>query len=130
MCASVYTAAIVNAFQSRPSLPFATGDNRLVVFSDLNPSPITSLPTALNFATTGMYVGNITANTTYAISNISPGESVQVIMTSTGAFTPTFTGVLFPGKIQPGAMVANQMDVYTFINTGAQILGALLQNFG
>ena len=125
-----FTAAIVNAFQSRPSLPFATGDNRLVVFSDLNPSPITSLPTALNFATTGMYVGNITANTTYGISNISPGESVQVIMTSTGAFTPTFTGVLFPGKVKPGAMVANQIDVYTFINTGTQILGALLQNFG
>ena len=124
-----FTAAIVNAFQSRPSLPFVQGDNRLVVFSDLNPTPITNLPTALNFATTGMYVGNITANTTYGISNISPGEAVQVVMTSTGAFTPTFTGVIFAGGFRPGAMVNGQTDVYTFINTGSQILGAILQSF-
>jgi hypothetical protein len=77
-----------------------------------------------------MYVGNITANTTYAVSNIDPGQSVQVVMTSTGAFTPTFTNVTFAGGIIPGTLSNGQTVTFIFVNTGTNIIGSIQIPYG
>ena len=129
----VWSLTFVPLYNSLPYMPlddYANIDNRLATRGYVQYTlgqPSNTLPTILDFGGVNQYSGNLTANTTFTIVNIT--QPVQVIITSTGGFTPTFTGVKFAGGFRPSAMVNGQTDVYTFINTGTAILGAILQSF-
>jgi hypothetical protein len=67
---------------------------------------------------------------TVTFSNFSEGQTVNVLVASTGsAYTITWTGVKWPNGFPPtSSQTAGRYDFYTFTKIGGMIFGTYIQD--
>jgi hypothetical protein len=101
--------------------------------ADKPPSSVVLTPTtgavALDWAASTIFTHAISGDSTFTISNQVAGETIAISLTSSGAFTPTFTGVLWAAGTAPGAMASSDIWVVTLIYDGANTLGLFQESF-
>jgi hypothetical protein len=111
----------------------AAGDKLDFINPPKAPSTAALTPTtgavALDWTAATVFTHAISGNSTFTISNQVAGESIGIVLTSSGAFTPTFTGVLWAGGIAPGAMASSDVWSVTLIYDGTNTLGVFQEGF-
>lgn len=74
----------------------------------------------------------LTGNCTFTMPTATAGKSFTMFLnTGTGNFTATFSGVRWADSATPTATIlANKVDIYSFISDGAYWYGSFSQNYG
>lgn len=113
----------VFAMSGAPGLP-AVG-----VTAGVKPS-VAVTGTAIDCNLGDAFYATLAANTTFTFSNFSDGQTIVVAVTNTASnYTVTWTGVTFPGGIQPVQTVGAHTDVWTFCKINSVIYGTAIQNY-
>ena len=61
--------------------------------------------------------------------SVSAAANLTIVMTQTGSFTATFTGVKWGGGVAPTITTgASKIDVVSFISDGTNWYGGIVQN--
>jgi hypothetical protein len=122
-----------------------TGTN-LIVF---NQNPTLSNPTVTNYTESVVSIGNsgtsktisltsgtfqtvtLTGNCTFTMPTATAGKSfILKVMSGTGGFAATFTGVRWSGGTAPTiTTTASRYDLVSFVADGSAWSGSILQNF-
>jgi len=85
--------------------------------------------TEIDWAVAGTRYKVLGASDTFTFANAADGQIVNVAITNTGAFVPTFPGsIVWAGGSAP-TPTAGKTDFYTFIKIGSTVYGAARLNF-
>jgi len=80
-------------------------------------------------ATSAVQTCSLSTNCTFAMPTASASDFV-LILTQTGSFTATFTGVRWPGNAAPTITTgANKIDIIRFVSNGTNWYGQITQNY-
>ena len=72
----------------------------------------------------------LNGNCTFTTPTAAAGASLTLILTQSGTFTASFTGVLWSGGTAPTiTATANKVDVLVFVSNGTSWFGTAAQNF-
>lgn len=72
-----------------------------------------------------IFTKTISANTTFTFSNMPVSQWITVLITNTGSYTVTWTGVTWSGGIAPIQTTGAKTDMWAFIKIGSIIYGAI-----
>lgn len=96
-------------------------------------SPASVAMAALNidWSAGNLFSKTLAANSTFTFTNNADGHTVVVAVTNTGsnytlAWTPTIS---WTGGVTPTQTVGAHTDVYTFVQIGSTVYGAVVQNY-
>jgi hypothetical protein len=86
--------------------------------------------TTLYLTTGSVQTVTLNGNCTFTMPTATAGASITLILTQSGTFTATFTGVLWAGGTAPTiTATASKVDVLVFISNGTSWFGTAAQNF-
>ena len=86
--------------------------------------------TTLSLANGSVQTVTLTGNCTFAMPAASAGASLTLVLTQGGAFTATFSGVLWQNGGAPTiTATSNKVDILVFVSNGASWYGTAAQNF-
>lgn len=72
----------------------------------------------------------LNGNCTFTMPAAAAGASITLVITQSGTFTATFTGVAWPGGLTPTiTATANKKDIAVFVSDGTNWYGSIAQNF-
>lgn len=92
----------------------------------LTPASVTPGALAIDWSAGQVFTKTISGNSTFTFTNSVDGETIILILTTTGAFTATFPTTKWPGGSQP-VQTSTGTDVYTFIKTGSTFYASVVQ---
>lgn len=86
--------------------------------------------TDVNWFLGAVFKKTISTTTALSFSNVSEGNSVTIVITSTSGALATFSdpAIQWSGGVTP-TQTADKTDIYTFIKIGSVILGRAYQNY-
>jgi hypothetical protein len=86
--------------------------------------------TTLALTTGSVQTVTLNGNCTFTMPTATAGASITLILTQSGTFTATFTGVLWAGGTAPTiTATANKVDILVFVSNGTSWFGTAAQNF-
>lgn len=86
--------------------------------------------TTLSLANGSVQTVTLSENCTFTMPTASAGASLTLILTQSGTFTASFTGVLWSGGTAPTITATNgKVDVLVFVSNGTSWFGTAAQNF-
>lgn len=86
--------------------------------------------TTLSLANGSVQTVTLSGNCTFTMPTASAGASLTLILTQSGTFTATFTGVLWSGGTAPTiTATSSKVDVLVFVSNGTSWFGTAAQNF-
>lgn len=82
---------------------------------NINTSTLAAADTVINWQTSTNFFTSLVANKTFTFLNHVNGLGIQLLISNTGAFTPTFpVGIIWPGlTAQPTVPTSGQKMLYT-----------------
>lgn len=86
--------------------------------------------TTLSLASGSFQTVTLNGNCTFTMPSASAGASLTLILTQSGAFTATFTGVIWSNGAAPVITpTATKRDILVFVSDGTNWFGSFTQNF-
>jgi hypothetical protein len=86
--------------------------------------------TTLALTTGSVQTVTLNGDCTFTMPTATAGASITLILTQSGTFTATFTGVLWAGGTAPTiTATASKVDVLVFVSDGTSWYGTAAQNF-
>jgi len=86
--------------------------------------------TTLALTTGSVQTVTLNGNCTLTMPTATAGASITLILTQSGTFTATFTGVLWAGGTAPTiTATASKRDILVFVSDGTNWFGTAAQNF-
>lgn len=124
------SAIITNGSFSTPTLNNPTITNYTESVVDLA-SVGSAAAKTLSLATGTVFKTTLTANCVFTMPPATDGKSFMVrVYTGAGSFTPTFTGVKWPGSVTPTwTATGSRLDIVTFVADGTSWYGAIAPNY-
>ncbi len=85
--------------------------------------------TTLALTTGSVQTVTLSGNCTFTMPSATAGASITLILTQSGTFTASFTGVLWAGGTAPTiTATANKVDILVFVSDGTNWYGTASQN--